>query len=93
MLKYTPKCFVQRNFPLFLHPVYKQARMAELVDALDSKSSNSNVVWVRFPLRVPRNPLTNQMVKGFSIFRETTLFFYSPFSENEFLYQFRQTSK
>jgi hypothetical protein len=28
------------------------ARMAELVDALDSKSSDSNIVWVRFPLRV-----------------------------------------
>jgi hypothetical protein len=46
------KSFVRRNFPLFLQPVYKEARMAELVDALDSKSSNSNVVWVRFPLRV-----------------------------------------
>ena len=46
------KSFVRRNFPLFLQPVNKEARMAELVDALDSKSSNSNVVWVRFPLRV-----------------------------------------
>ncbi len=26
--------------------------MAELVDALDSKSSSGNRVWVRFPLRV-----------------------------------------
>ena len=30
--------------------------MAELVDAPDSKSSDSNVVWVRFPLRPPQNP-------------------------------------
>lgn len=27
--------------------------MAELVDAPDSKSSDSNIVWVRFPLRPP----------------------------------------
>ena len=34
-------------------------RMAELVDAPDSKSSSSNGVWVRFPLRPPfwsKNP-------------------------------------
>ena len=31
--------------------------MAELVDALDSKSGNSNVVWVRFPLRPPKTAL------------------------------------
>ena len=35
-----------------MHPVYEQARMAELVDALDSKSSDSNIVPVRFRLRV-----------------------------------------
>ena len=29
--------------------------MAELVDAPDSKSSDSNIVWVRFPLRPPLN--------------------------------------
>ena len=29
--------------------------MAELVDALDSKSSSGNRVWVRFPLWVQRN--------------------------------------
>ncbi len=51
-VKYFMKCFVQTNFPLFLQPVYKQARMAELVDALDSKSSDSNIVPVRFRLRV-----------------------------------------
>ena len=28
--------------------------MAELVDAPDSKSSSSNGVWVRFPLRPPK---------------------------------------
>ena len=50
--KFNSNSFVQRNFPLFLQPVYKQARMAELVDALDSKSSDSNIVPVRFRLRV-----------------------------------------
>ena len=30
--------------------------MAELVDAPDSKSSSSNGVWVRFPLRPPKRP-------------------------------------
>jgi hypothetical protein len=28
--------------------------VAELVDALDSKSSDSNIVWVRFPPSVQR---------------------------------------
>ena len=50
--KFNSNSFVQRKFPLFLQPVYKQARMAELVDALDSKSSDSNIVPVRFRLRV-----------------------------------------
>ena len=35
------------------------ARVAELVDALDSKSSDSNIVRVRFPPRAPNN-LRNQ---------------------------------
>ncbi len=30
--------------------------MAELVDALDSKSSFRKEVWVRFPLEVQKNP-------------------------------------
>lgn len=50
--KFQRKSFVHRNFPLFLQPVYERARMAELVDALDSKSSDSNIVPVRFRLRV-----------------------------------------
>ena len=29
------------------------ARMAELVDAADSKSAGSNIVWVQVPLRAP----------------------------------------
>ena len=32
---------------------YRYGRMAELVDAPDSKSSSSNGVRVRFPLRPP----------------------------------------
>lgn len=32
--------------------------MAELVDALDSKSSSSNGVWVRFPLRVLKKEIS-----------------------------------
>ncbi len=64
--KFRGKSFVQRNFPLFLQPVYEQARMAELVDALDSKSSDSNIVPVRFRLRVQkRNPL---IFSGFRFF-------------------------
>gem|GEM_PF-2723501 len=42
--------------------------MAELVDALDSKSSDSNIVWVRFPLRV-------QVKRFFSESRERPLSF------------------
>ena len=41
--------------------------MAELVDALDSKSSSSNTVWVRFPLRVLKaieKPLSSKDYKG-----------------------------
>ena len=34
--------------------------MAELVDALDSKSSSGNRVWVRFPLWVQRNNMYNK---------------------------------
>lgn len=33
--------------------MYYRGRMAELVDALDSKSGGSNIVRVRFPLRPP----------------------------------------
>jgi len=33
-----------------------QAEVAELVDALDSKSSDSNIVRVRFPPSVLKNP-------------------------------------
>ena len=34
------------------------AGMAELVDALDSKSSSGNRVGVRFPLPAPNSPMT-----------------------------------
>ena len=59
MAKFQEKSFVHRIFPLFLQPVYKQARMAELVDALDSKSSDSNIVPVRFRRRVQRQKPLN----------------------------------
>ena len=32
--------------------------MAELVDALDSKSSGSNIVWVRVPPQAPEGNLS-----------------------------------
>ena len=41
--------------------------MAELVDALDSKSGNSNVVWVRFPLRPPKMTLEGRFLLLFPI--------------------------
>ena len=63
--KFYKKYFEQRIFPLFLQPVYKQARMAELVDALDSKSSDSNIVPVRFRLRVQTTKSLN--IRGFVV--------------------------
>ena len=57
-LKNWKKYFVEKNIQLSLQRVYKTiayARVAELVDALDSKSSDSNVVWVRFPPRVQKD--------------------------------------
>ncbi len=44
-----------RNFAL---PI-ANARVAELVDALDSKSSDRKVVWVRFPPRVHQKKLSH----------------------------------
>ena len=35
------------------------ACVAELVDALDSKSSNSDIVWVRVPPQAPFIVITN----------------------------------
>ncbi len=51
--------FCTKEFSIIFAACLQEARMAELVDALDSKSSNSNVVWVRFPLRVQKNLLTD----------------------------------
>ena len=43
------------------------ARVAELVDALDSKSSDSNIVRVRFPPSVQKETLENHLIdKGFN---------------------------
>ncbi len=39
--------------------------MAELVDAPDSKSSSSNGVWVRFPLRPPKRLIGRFFLWGF----------------------------
>ena len=38
------------------------ASMAELVDALDSKSSSGNRVWVRFPLEVQNISFFNNLL-------------------------------
>ncbi len=40
-----------------------RALVAELVDALDSKSSSGNRVWVRFPPKVQKSP--NKFCLGF----------------------------
>ena len=43
------------GFKLFFSFAVPLAEVAELVDALDSKSSGSNTVWVRFPPEVRIN--------------------------------------
>lgn len=45
------------------------ASVAELVDALDSKSSDSNIVWVRFPPEVLKTSYLSHLekIKGFFI--------------------------
>ncbi len=52
--------------------------MAELVDAPDSKSSDSNIVWVRFPLRPPYAFLEelhwSEMILKGSLHLKVTLF-------------------
>ena len=45
----------KRKRPIFATTI--TARMAELVDAHDSNSCSIGV-WVRFPLRVQKNPLS-----------------------------------
>ena len=46
-----------KEFSIIFAAGLRNARMAELVDALDSKSSDSNIVPVRFRLRVQKEPL------------------------------------
>lgn len=46
--------FCVKEFSIIFAPGLLKARMAELVDALDSKSSDSNIVPVRFRLRVQK---------------------------------------
>ena len=46
----------------------RDGRMAELVDAPDSKSSSSNAVWVRFPLRPPKKTRDKRPKKGCFLF-------------------------
>ncbi len=62
--------FCAKEFSIIFAACLQEARMAELVDALDSKSSNSNVVWVRFPLRVQKKSLTIYKLRTFSFYRE-----------------------
>ena len=52
-----------KEFSIIFAAGLRNARMAELVDALDSKSSDSNIVPVRFRLRVQKKPLDFQTVK------------------------------
>jgi hypothetical protein len=55
------KIFLGLDFWYIFAPHSKKrrnARVAELVDALDSKSSDGNIVRVRFPPRVLKNLLT-----------------------------------
>ncbi len=52
-----------KEFSIIFAAGLRNARMAELVDALDSKSSDSNIVPVRFRLRVHKKPLDFQTVK------------------------------
>ena len=55
-----------KDFSIIFAAGLPQARMAELVDALDSKSSDSNIVPVRFRLRVQKSkPLQSDGYKGF----------------------------
>jgi hypothetical protein len=62
------KCFLD-YLCAALRKAVLPARVAELVDALDSKSSDSNIVRVRFPPRVLfkiLKPLHSNDCKGFS---------------------------
>jgi hypothetical protein len=52
--------------------ICRPARVAELVDALDSKSSGSNVVGVRVP---PRAQKISTMLRFFFAFRLIPLFY------------------
>jgi hypothetical protein len=52
-----PKNEVRPSF--FIFGVLQNALVAELVDALDSKSSDCKIVWVRFPPKVQQ---TKKMV-------------------------------
>lgn len=57
-----------KEFSIIFAAGLRNARMAELVDALDSKSSDSNIVPVRFRLRVQKEPLDLQTVKRLFVF-------------------------
>ncbi len=52
------KSLINKKYYLLLPRIYKFARVAELVDALDSKSNIFTDVWVRFPPRVLNQTLT-----------------------------------
>ena len=50
----------KRSICYFFRDCEKEALVAELVDALDSKSSDCKIVWVRFPPKVQQ---TKKMVE------------------------------
>ncbi len=78
---FLQRVFVNRKIIYICTPNSRKARVAELVDALDSKSSFSNEVRVRFPPRVlyrlkraKKKKPKNQVKQEFRLFYCSLLF-------------------